>query len=370
MNGGHYFNSVAKEQVLAVLEKNGMLPPDKTYERVVKNKIALGQKLWDTVIGDAIGQELREFCETSIKERGRFYHIEHIPRYAAFGHDIADCFCRLFGVSENTASDIAAAGALLNSYAALFDKICDDYTELRPHLMRRCSPEILSRAASLTLSDTKPFFRLKENDAPLVKIVVLLIREYFNRCAAILDCSGGDKIRAEFQNTVSLLYKSELTSINLTFAARMSGKSVYKILRNKSSLLIWLLVLPCLSPPARKCGGKLSRLKEAVLDLGDVFWILDDIVDSSEDLSCVRWGYPTLQFTGRVFLENRDCASILDDMLNRGIISSAAENMCIKYRNAKRELEKMTHNIVDFDKIFLPWFRMWIDSTGCAYFRE
>lgn len=370
MNGGHYFNSVAKEQVLAVLEKNGMLAPDKTYKQVVEKKIAQGQKLWDTVIGDAVGQELREFYETSIKESGRFYHIEHIPRYAAFGYDVADCFCRLFDVERKFADDVVVLGTLLNSYAALFDKICDDYTELRPDIMRRCSPGNLFRAASLIRSDTKPFFRLKENDAPLVKIVVLLMREYFNRCAVVFDRFGNDNLRAEFQSAVSQLYKSELMSVKLIFSTRVSKRKIYEILRAKSSLLIWLLVLPCLSFGVEAMRKDFRKLKKAVLSFGDIFWILDDIVDAADDFRRGIWGYPLLKFFSPDENKQECDALILDKMISSGVISSVADEMCSKYRSAKADFSKIAGNDLDFDKIFLPWFRTWIDSMARPSFRE
>jgi len=363
MDDSRYFRSIAREQLLAVLDKNGLLIPDRKYETFVKNKIITGQRFCDTLIAKVIGPELYKFCKDGINKYGNFYHIEHLPRYTMFGYDVTYCFCRLFNIPQNIADRLTAAGAIANTFAVLFDRICDDYVELYPRLLHYISPDILLSKISLDPEKKNDFAEYEKNEPPLIKIVILLLREYFRRIMSIFsDVQDICRVRREFTNTILKLYSSELISINIDYNTQISPKRAYNILRTKSSLFVWLLVIPPVFMTDKWGCKNYVKIKKSTLMLGDVFWILDDIVDIVEDLRCGRWSYVTLSFADKILRDDVDSARVLDEIIERGIILSAAEKLCHKYQGAKKNLYKIGWEDNNFDKILLPWIRMWTES--------
>jgi len=348
-----------------VLEKNGMNLCDKTYENEVSKKVSLGQKIWHTTIKEAISADLFEYCESKIKKGRGFYKLENIPRYAAFGYDFCKWFSRLIGAPRNISEELAAIGALLNSYAALFDKICDDYVVFFPILVSRITRPALSSATMIVNKSQKKFFAVKEDDAPLIKMTILLMEEYFKKCEKIHGSLLNKKTRTIFKNTIFNLYESELRSVDLKFSSKFNKTEVFRILRNKSSMLIWMMALQCLLGVGANLNDGYVKLKKAILELGDVFWILDDIVDATEDFMNGKWSYLSLKFDLAYSLKNYrpgDRPLILDTMINRGAVVSSAEAMCMKYHGVEKAIEDSIKRDFDYDIIFLPWLHMWVDS--------
>jgi len=90
------------------------------------------------------------------------------------------------------------------------------------------------------------------------------------------------------------MYESELERVNLRFTSLKDFDDISGILRNKSSLPGWAICLTIILSTISKPKYDLSLLKKHIIQLGDVFWIMDDIVDSIDDLENNSWSYTWL----------------------------------------------------------------------------
>lgn len=362
-------NKAIEKQILHVFKIYGLNVQARNYQRYIRNQLKRGQRIWNTTIKELLGENLFSFCSDKIEEKGKYYYIENIPRVSAFGYTLGLQPHLIFNGNEETAEHFAIINSLFNTCASLFDKICDGFIDLYPKLINWVTPKSLLDAMQVKNENGGSHFTLKENDEPALIVILKIMEEYFKRCREIYRISKNKTVWEEFKKTILVLYKSELLSRNLRFTTRYEQRDIYYILRNKSSLTVWQYFLPTLLSDDLEQKYNYQILKNDMLKLGDIFWIMDDIVDSVEDLESNKWSYTwfklNYEYGVKIVDENnnvREKQDLLDKLIKSGAIVDAANDLCVNYIEAKDAIKKISKDYNNLEITVLPWLQNWLNS--------
>jgi len=210
----------------------------------------------------------------------------------SFGYEFGKEISKLFFLSKKQTHDAAWACALAHTIGSSFDIILDDKPELFPE-----AKKIISLAYSRTFSKNK------EEEFNLEKMVdfdpVLKIFQVTNNAFSVcikkeMEGSNPEVLR-ELEDVLGKLLNAEIVrDINLE-NSELRFDAIYQHQRIRNSYPFWGECLVCML--YNSWNINVNEWKETMLRFGDVFWIIDDIVDFVDDLKSKHWNYLVLMLS-------------------------------------------------------------------------
>ena len=361
-------NEYIREYVIEVMAEYGLTIDLDSYRLFNVQQQRIGQIVWDTTVQEIIGPALFLEYSNNISVNNDFFYVESIPRTSSFGYLMGIGLYKIFCETGRFSIQAATLCSLFNILVSLFDKICDDYTHLSSKLLNRITPKSLSDALHIgEETQGKSHFEVAMSDEPTLRLLLLVTEEFFRRCGTFYMVSRNGTVWQEFKNTISEVYEAEVSSTKLTFSSPYSLEDVYIILRRKSSLPGWILCLIILLSPDANYDGKLPHLKEVMLKLGDLFWIVDDLVDLVEDLEMERWNYVWLKLAmrdeGAFIHRNNGTLSkeiLLEKVVDLGIIKEATSDLCQSYIGIRDWTNSLSRDNKNFAEKVLISIYSWL----------
>ena len=323
-----------------------------------------GKRIWSDVIGNLLGEREYLQIERTLARKHRYYSIENAPRVAAFGYSVGKCFAQSFAVDRDLLDYAATTVSLLNVSLSLFDKVCDLHSDMLPKLIDRVNRDALSLALSHDKTQTHDFPTVLQDDEAVLRVIFVSFREYSKRIRNLYEHSNRSHLWLENRNTLLALYDSELRSRDLRLSKANGIENSISVLRNKSSLLLWAFALVPLLCDSSWVPDSVDPLRHSILRVGDVFWIVDDIVDAAEDFRSSTCSYLWLNF-----LRKSGSLSVLDGIsedealemvVRSGTLEAASEDLCRSYFEGLTSLEKILPLSSNLDEVCLFWVKNWL----------
>lgn len=221
---------------------------------------------------------------------------------AGFGSILCEAVVCTLGKAHTEHEWVLDWAALWNLLVAYFDELCDEYGSLLPLLLARISPTSLRAALS---PDSNEHLTPEAADPVLLRFVVEIADEVFSRFRLLSNRLSGQDFR-RLSQSIEKAYLSEIIMAELRFSALTDLEDVRKHLHDSSSLPVW--ILGCTSALAAGCAPLPDGLQSSLGFIGDVLWLLDDLVDLEDDVGTDRWN--------SVFLvaAERDGPSVLSEL--------------------------------------------------------
>jgi hypothetical protein len=252
----------------------------------------------------------------------------------------------MMGADADEADDSGQVNALFCTMACLFDRICDVRPDLLPSLLKRSGKGAVLKGLALSGEEEEgePIFRACSEDPVELAVLLLVMEEYFLRCRSVILRGNRGPLGEEFSRTIFFIYEAELRSVELRFERQPWSPEIHEHLRNKSSLPAWATFLTSAMVSSIDLGGDLALFRETVLKLGDVFWIIDDVIDTVDDLENGRWSYTWLRLAdlGIDLTARGDpaarCERLLQELLAGEVVASSMTDLVAGLKG----LEEMT----------------------------
>ncbi|MDI6655630.1 MAG: hypothetical protein QME59_07090 [Candidatus Hydrothermarchaeota archaeon] len=309
-----------------------------------------------------MGEEVFSKCgRESILFKMDYY--KSTPRVLAFGYATGSLMSRIACIDKENSREPVVLASLFNLLISLFDRICDGRPDLYPLLVKGAPKEAMERVMERADGNNFPL----NSDNTALTVIFRLMEGYSRGLRELHALSGNIEVWEELKKSVLLMYDSEVSSRELKFEGKHKVEDIYDALRNARSLPGWSICLTALlSPSARKIKD-FKGLKEDMLKIGDIFWILDDIVDTVEDLEERRWSYTWLKLNNRIELVDErgnllPKERLLSEMINSDVVSKTAESICSNYLEARDEYQKFFEREEDFKIPVLSWIKSWINA--------
>jgi hypothetical protein len=173
--------------------------------------------------------------------------------------------------------------ALWNLLVVYFDELCDEYGSLLPLLLTRISPTLLRRALH---PDSNERIAPEPTDPVLLRFVLEIADAVFSRFRSIANRVSGPDFRRLAQ-AIEMAYLGEIKTARLYFSDPRNTEDVNKQLRASGSLPIW--IPGCLAAYASGFAPLPKMLGLSLKYIGDVIWLLDDLIDLENDVGTDRW---------------------------------------------------------------------------------
>jgi len=182
------------------------------------------------------------------------------------------------GVASSGDRRARVLGAAFNLGISLFDYVSDDLPDRAAFLLRVFTPDSLER---LFAGDGAP-----PSKEPTSAFLLALTASLFRGVATL----GPTRAAAlEFRDVIARMYAAERRTSELRLDTTAPAPSLLRVLRRKSVLPIWTLVLLALMPHPVIVGDELPAWRRRACLAGEVQWIVDDLVDAGEDWRSHQW---------------------------------------------------------------------------------
>ena len=173
--------------------------------------------------------------------------------------------------------------ALWNLLVVYFDEICDEYGSLVPVLLDRMSPAKLRKALH---PDSNERLMPEPEDPVLLRFVLEIADAVFSRFRSLAKCvSASDFFR--LARIIEKAYLGEIKTARLYFSDLQDTEDLHKHLRAAGTLPVW--IPGCLAAYATGFAPLPKKLGLSLGYIGDVFWLLDDLIDLENDVTTDRW---------------------------------------------------------------------------------
>ncbi len=311
-----------ERQALGALEEHGLLlPPERQEEQRRRLQQKAGVSLSAALLGPLLPGE--RFPGHPGTPTHRLLN-EVIPLVFGFGHRLGAAIARMHGANADQVDLSARVNALFNTMLCLFDRVCDLRPDLAPSLLERASREALLEALDPDGEEDglRLVFPVRGDDAIELALLLPVMEEYFRESISLARGAPHPSLGEDLACTVLLMHEAEIRSVDLTFEEEAWSPQIYPVLRNKSSLPGWATFLTSAMASSRSLHDNLALFREAALKLGDVFWIIDDVIDTVDDLESGRWSYTWLRMATDhgVDMTPRDDAAARDGQLVRELL--------------------------------------------------
>jgi hypothetical protein len=173
-----------------------------------------GAEKWNELIEEILGFEIRREWQESGPEAKSQYHLERLPQLFAFGYYSGSEICRLIGGSENQCREAGIISSQFNVFCSLFDKVCDDHSEMLQELVSIVNSS--SIIAEIDGTQKMPSQDSDERSPLILRIVIRALREYFTRIRLGLDgATRAEKLKEELCRSMLDAYENKLLMLQI-----------------------------------------------------------------------------------------------------------------------------------------------------------
>lgn len=255
---------------------------------------------------------------------------------ASYGYLIAGFVHYMCEGTPEFNRQVSESAALYHALAISFDDIMDAIPQRYSVLSTVFNEALISEGFSdAGFSKDSLLLKPEKDKCPdtLISLYLAVAKTFFDKSKILYESGRRDDIWVEFKGLFLEQYKSEVLfgKMEMPVCPPESMKYIY----NRSNTILWAIFL--ISFLAKDTNLKLAKtnLKEYVYKLGELFKIVDDVVDLQEDISNKRWNY----LLAMAFRDDRlgfeKCYSNSDKsiesihrIIENGLIIEAAKKYC------------------------------------------
>lgn len=169
------------------------------------------------------------------------------------------------------------------------------------------------------------------NDDPLLNLLARIVKATIPRLDRRLQVHP--ELADELRQT--LLRLLDLEHFDRSMIRRINAPTVYAHLRERGSLPFWAEVLICLSSQDQRRDECIEEWRDHAIAFGEIFWIVDDIVDVMRDLRSQRWNRFLVELASSTQagpgplnpIPVDSTAAVYSDIMNRGFPERAAREI-------------------------------------------
>jgi hypothetical protein len=345
------------------------LDPSDVHSQIEAQRRELSAIL-DTIRLETWDEDLNILYDEIITNRSHHSPIEQFSYAFAFGCGLGSEVAKILDGSKEEVEQAGALSGLFNLGISLFDNICDSVGD--PDLVRRLLQivnvqKLRYELGRRTGSTERRAFETSPTDPVLVRMLCLLIREYFRRYRLLTV--HRELCGIELKNSIIRLYEAELNGLNCTFDSRKSSQWIYRTLSTKSGLPMWTICLNSMMCVRSGAPGITPVLRRIMRGIGDAIWIADDLSDAISDLDNRRWSYVWLDFASRiepkllkdVAVEAQWELTALESLLaTTDTIHHVANEMCVSLANSLSLLRSDYRGTEELEHLLLVGINNWL----------
>jgi hypothetical protein len=261
-----------RDQVLAQLDKRGLLPSPDDFERTLRRVIRRGERCRREFLLPIVGQ-------SAWRQVGRRLECSdsRLAAILGFGEAMTEFFVAGIPMSARSRSRVIRIGALSKFILSIYDKLVDSLGER----------DLLPRSALLqAVSGEQPVrTRRMPTDAPR-KVVARAVSAYFENLQKLPFAAQRAQERQLLGAGIVKLFDVE---ISLRPDTRRLTVVREKAVFEKAAFSFVSMGLPAWLASPQAVPAKVSRHYKWLCDLGEFLGWVDDVADIEEDL---RAGFP------------------------------------------------------------------------------
>jgi hypothetical protein len=342
-------------------------PDDSARIASLELQLVRSRGVWNSVKHEVLGQDLASQLDGILRAREQAYYLHRLPTLFAFGYFLGSEITRMLGGNQAMSRQGGICAGLFNSFASLFDKVCDDYPELYAALVQTATRQAIHESVNSSSTGHWETCAASEPSVAL-RVIFRLMGAYFHRCRALVEAEDDKRLVDVWGESILAAYEGELASRHLLFGNNEGHEAIRSILFAKSVLPSRIILQTSIMTARDSDRSKIARWDEVAIKLGTAVWIVDDISDLHRDLRADRWNYLWLQLA-------RDPAAAAYMPFNRfaltsrlsealsvtGVVAAAASTVASSFSQSMEWLEEnAAPGVSSFRHDFLSWLKSWV----------
>ena len=352
----------ARRSLVHRLEEEGFWQSLAKYETCRKEQNDLGNGIKIGIFKDILGKEDYALLNSeSIFGVGNTRFRRKFPYMAAFGYKIGLIAQILNNAEIVYAKDVSEVSSIFNVGISIFDYICDEDPKKFDYLKMLINEERL-------LDISRDESRMNEfqlvcdaTTSSELRLILKIIAGFYKKLQSFYRPD-----RADSWNKVVL---SLLSAYNFEIKSATSGgyseEEVIEISKRKSIMPFIIIDYISQLTTAPSSENQMKNNTTCIENLGEIFWLTDDLVDVNQDLESGYLNSLLLQ------INNRNSSSNISDLkyktlsllLEGDYIEKHTDQICSSISNVFDYLDrgKYEYNQVEFIKNFITFsIRNWI----------
>jgi len=291
--------------------------------------------------------------------------FNRLLRPVTFGYFEAKTIHSLCGGKKDFSKKLGEIGGIYVAWVCYFDELYDTSPDSIKYIKNYLDKKLLSKSINDALLNRNIFLEDIPNNFDFRTIPFFLLwQSYIQESYRLYNSSMRRDIWKEFTKTISTQYLQELESMEIKIPKFQPN--LWQRIRFRSCSPLWVNFLISFLSDDTNLKFYSPKLREAILKLGKVAKIVDDIIDLTDDLSERRWNYVLIKAREKyplIFdkIDNQNDFEIIQLIIDKGIIDESIYEACNSYHKAMVKLKKIGLFTKDFEqymKLFLSnWFK-------------
>ncbi len=176
--------------------------------------------------------------------------------------------------------------------SCFLDYILDNHKYMFPYFVNQLISEIKKKLPNI---DIKFESECSNNTIDIInkELICKISQNFVSTLESIIKRNVN--IKMEYKNLIETTLKTQISRYSGDEIKYNSYNEIYNFLKIKNTYIAWGLGLACLSYSNEENLLKINYWKKNFLICGDYFWIIDDIIDYSEDYINKKWNYLILK---------------------------------------------------------------------------
>ena len=236
----------------------------------------------------------------------------------------------------------------------------DELPHLKPALLDIITEEKLRIASSPDTPSSARLFRCTGGQEKVIVATGCILDAYLSRCRDLAQITGRPDGLLHLRSALLSMYNAEIDSLTTTLDVPYSN-AVSEVLMKKSALPGMGIVLPiAIANNATK--EEIKEIEGPMIKFGEIFWILDGVVDSLEDLQRGFWGYPWILMAQEGWTPPKGEGRIkraINDLFSGDTIEKCIEDLADRYEEVSIFFKDRGVDQKKIDETLLPWFAGW-----------
>jgi hypothetical protein len=252
------------------------------YEAHMKEQRELGDEIRRKVLSNILGPDDFAYLNSEVifgSANRRF--ASKLPYIAAFGYGLGVVMSDLLGVNEKATHEISTLTSLFNIGISLFDYLYDT----RPDLFNDLGGIINEKSLISMCDDIDTCHRLLDECKTIAavepRLLSKMIISFFQRLHLLYDQSRKESAWKSILSSLLAAYRAEMAT---STQRRTSTIDSLAVSRDKSTLPFLVVLHISRLSPAVTSGEPGGELMSFATNLGELFWLLDDLMDTIPDL--------------------------------------------------------------------------------------
>jgi hypothetical protein len=256
------------------------------------------------------------------------------------------------------ASELSSLGALFNLGIGLFDWIMDRFPE-RAEIIHSCvTQETLEK---LIVGQVDKVLPPAKDDG--IDLLFAIIRAFF----VDLNCAKwSSDVRKPLREMLLLMLESQSIVSNSKRFSKEPPQGLWQHLRNKSVLPAAALALVGMLDCDRDTERQVQQAWEIGNAVGELLWIVDDLVDAAEDWEAGSWSRPWVLYARSLHFclsESSTTTEALSALLESGIVHTEVAQLVETFMHLSG-LVSDHGSARSFDRCFRTTIQSWISRLA------